>query len=208
MGRLTEYFGNRSGGGGPSRVERHGDVELAGFVECMESWGHIMTTDPGMAKRFRKAIAALLKEARKNLSSDVRNYLNNDPRKAYRAIKHSVYKSMFGGNISILQKRRAGAKGMLKRQRKLDSNPHQRGGNRRKRIDDGRNRLDQYIGADRGFVLRFINSGTISRQTRYGNRGSIRATEWFGHTAPWQMQTVAEKLAQAITEYVKQETNG
>lgn len=126
------------------------------------------------------------------------------------AVKSAVYKSLFGGNLSILQKRRgsAGAKYELRRNRIVDQNPHMRGGNRRSRGDDGRNRLDYYYGADRGFALRFLGSGTVTRTSRFGNRGSIRKTNWFGHTAPWHMEDAAAQVAEAITEYVNQQING
>lgn len=199
------WRGSRSTG---SRTERNGDVEVSGVSDTIESLGRIMTNDPYMAKEMKAFIRKVLKEARKNLSNDAKNYLKEDPRKAARAVKYSVYKSLFGGNVSILQKKAgtAGARYELIRQKKLQ--PGQRGGNRRPRSDDNRNRLETYFGADRGFVLRFISSGTVQRQTRYGNRGSIRQTNWFGHTAPWQMEAAAEKFAAAINEYVKQKTNG
>lgn len=191
-----------------SRTERNGDVEVTGFADIAETIGNIMTSNPYMAAEMKKFFRTALKEARKNLSKDAENYLKNDPRKAARAVKYAVYKSIFGGNISILQKGRgkAGAKYQLVRQKKLKTG--QRGGNRRPRVDDDRNRLETYFGADRGFVLRFLASGTVKRITRYGNRGNIRQTDWFGHTAPWQMKTAAEKVAAAINDYVKQQTNG
>ena len=195
-------------GSSPSGMQKHEDVEVSGFTENIEAFGRILTTDPQMASITRSYIRKLLREARNNLSKDAKNYLNSDPRKAYRAIKSTVYKQLFGGNLSILQKRRSGAKYELKRQRKVEQNPKMRGGNRRQRIDDGRNRLDYYYGADRGYILRFINGGTVTRISRFGNRGAIRQTNWFGHTAPWQMENAAEKLAEAINEYVKQQING
>ena len=117
---------------------------------------------------------------------------------------------MFGGNVSILQKKRgsAGAKYELRRQRIVEQNPKMRGGNRRPRINDGRNRLDYYYGADRGFALRFLGSGTVNRTSRFGNRGSIRTTNWFGHTAPWHIEDAAGKVAEAINEYITQQANG
>ena len=187
-----------------------GPVQVYGVEANLEAFGRIMTSTPGMAAVFRKYIRDVLKEARKKLSQDVKRYLKSDPRKAAMAVRFSVYKSMFGGNLSILQKKKgsAGVKYELKRQRIVEQNPIMRGGNRRPRIDDGRNRLDYYYGADRGFVLRFIGSGTVRRTSRFGNRGSIRQTNWFGHTAPWHMEDAAGQVAQAINEYVKQQMNG
>ena len=216
MGRLSDYInsGGRSSshytapsGGGAASNET---VTISGFLENDRLLGQLMTSNPLMAKELKASIRKALKDARKNLSNDAKNYLKEDPRKAARAVKFGIYKALFGGNLSILQKRAgtAGARYELHRTRKLEANPHQRGGNRRPRGTDGRNRLDTYFGADRGFALRFIGSGTVERQTRYGNRGAIRQTNWFGRTAPWQMETAAEKVAAAINEYVKQQTNG
>jgi hypothetical protein len=187
-----------------------GPVQVYGVDANLEAFGRLMTTDPNMAGIFRKYIRQVLKEARKKLSQDVKSYMKADPRKAAQAVKFSVYKSMFGGNLSILQKKRgsAGAKYELRRTRKVVQNPTMRGGNRRPRIDDGRNRLDYYYGADRGFVLRFIGSGTVQRTSRFGSRGSIRQTDWFGHTAPWHMEDAAAQVAEAITEYITQQANG
>ena len=201
-----DYWKGRSSSS--ARTERNGDVEVSGFTETGETLGRIMTTDPYMAKEVRKFIKAALKEARKNLTKDAKDYMESDPRKAANAVKYGVYKSLFGGNLSILQKGRgkAGPRYQLIREKKLQ--PGQRGGNRRPRVDDARNRLETYYGSDRGFILRFLASGTVQRQTRFGNRGSIRQTDWFGHTAPWQMESAAEKVAEAINEYVKQQTNG
>ena len=187
-----------------------GPVQVYGVDANLEAFGRIMTSDPQMAGIFRKYIRQVLKDARKKLSQDVKGYMKSDPRKAAQAVRFSVYKSLFGGNLSILQKKKgsAGRKYDPRRIRKVEQNPHMRGGNRRSRGDDGRNRLDYYYGADRGFALRFLGSGTVTRTSRFGNRGSIRQTNWFGHTAPWHMEDAAAQVAEAITEYVNQQING
>ena len=180
-------------------------VQISGLVENQARFEHLLSTDPGFDTSVKGAIRKVLKEARGKISEDAKSYIQDDPRKAYRAVKHTVYKSLFGGNVSILSKRRAGAKYDLIRQKKLQ--PGQVGGNRRPRIA-ANNRLDQYYGSDRGFILRFLSSGTVSRQTRYGNRGAIRQTNMFGHIATRHMQQAAEDVANAINEYVKHVNNG
>lgn len=204
MGRLSEYVNQNRGGnnGGP--------VEVYGFEANMEAFGRIMTKDPDMAAIFRKYIRNVLREARKKLTQDAKTYMKSDPRKAARAVRYSVSKSLFGGDVNILSKKRgtAGAKYELKRQRKIDQNPKMRGGNRRKRIDDGRNRLEYYYGADRGYILRFLGSGTVQRKSGFGNRGSIRQTNWFGKTAHRHMDEAASQVAEAINEYVMKQANG
>jgi len=208
MGRLSEYINGSRGRSthiNSGTTQRNGDVEVSGFIENSELLGSLMTSDPYMAANLKKIIRQVLKDARGRLSKDIAGYLENDPRKAARAVKFGVYKSLFGGNLSILNKRKAGAKYELIRQKSLV--PGQRGGNRRPRIKE-RNRLDYYYGADRSFILRFMSSGTTTRQTRFGNRGKISQRNLFGRTAPWQMETAAQEVANAITEYIKRETNG
>ncbi len=224
MGRLSEYIngyrGRHSiyGYNSPRYNTRTGSLQKGGYnggpvevdgVEInVEMLGNIMTNDPSMAGNLRKLFRQVLKEARKRLTHDAQSYLKSDPRKAHLAVKYGVYKAVFGGNVSILQKRKgqAGRKSNYKPARR--STPGQRGGNRITRATDGRNRLDQYFGADRGFILRFISSGTVRRTSRYGNRGIIPMSNWFGHVAPWQIEVAAGEVAAAITEYIKQETNG
>ena len=207
-GMTSPRFNTRTGS-----LNKGGDngaaVEVYGVEINDAMLGKLMTNDPYMAANFRKLIRQVLKDVRKKLSQDAKNYLGSDPRKAARAVKFAVYKNLFGGNVSILQKKKgtAGAKYELIREREVEMNPHMRGGNRRPRFED-RNRLDYYYGADRGFVLRFISSGTVPRTSRFGNRGSIRNTDWFGRASSWHMETAAQEVADAINEYVKQQTNG
>jgi hypothetical protein len=203
--RYNTRIGSLNKGG-----DNGGSVQVYGVDANLEAFGRMMTSDPEMAAIFRKYIRNVLKEARKKLTTDARSYMNSDPRKAAQAVKFSVYKGIFGGNLSILQKKRgqAGAKYELRRQRIVEQNPHMRGGNRRLRIDDGRNRLDYYYGSDRGYILRFIGSGTVDRTSRFGSRGSIRQSNWFGHTAPWHMEEAAAQVAEAINEYVNKQING
>ena len=198
MGRLSDYIN------GAKTVKEH--VEVRGLVENAEMFDHLLTTDTNFNDSTRAMIRSVLKDARKKVSRDISGYLDSDPRKAARAVKFAVYKTLFGGNLSILAKRKAGAKYELVRKRKLDENPHQRGGNRRPRSQRTQ-QLETYFGADRGFVLRFLNAGTDTRETLNGSRGAIRPRGVFEHTAPWQMETAAEIMADKINEYVKKVAN-
>lgn len=198
MGRLSDYIN------GAKTVKEH--VEVRGLVENADMFDHLLTTDTNFNDSTRAMIRSVLKDARKKVSRDISGYLDSDPRKAARAVKFAVYKTLFGGNLSILSKRKAGARYELVRKRELDENPHQRGGNRRPRSQRTQ-QLETYFGADRGFVLRFLNAGTNTRETRYGTRGAIAPRGVFEHTAPWQMETAAEIMADKINEYVKKVAN-
>jgi hypothetical protein len=164
-----------------------------------EALAVLFVDNPETRKRIRKIIREELKDAAKRLREDAKYEMEEDPRKAYRAIKSSVYRKILGGNVSILNPRRPGARYQLIRPRKLDMNPHQRGGNRRTR-SERTNAVDSYFGKERAFILRFLNSGTTTRQTRYGNRGSIAARNWFPNMGQKELELASENLANIMEE--------
>lgn len=205
MGRLSDFV--NSGGVSSGNIGGVDVVTLEGFPEVEKMLEHLLMSDYDNARRVRGFIRKVLKEARTAISKDIRSDLPNDPRKAYKAVKTSVYKQLFGGNISILQKRKAGSPTKYSKPRTLM--PGQRGGNRIHVDPTGRTaQLDSYGGSDRGFVLRFQNSGTSARKSKYGNRGSITGRGMFSRSAPRRMEEAAEKLTRLITEYIKEEANG
>ena len=162
-----------------------------------------MQTDNPRTKRVLQAIIRrAIGEARKNVIKDAQGVLENDPRHAYKAVRNSVYKQIFGGQINILSSRHRGAATRYVRKGTLQEG--QRGGNRRKRSQRTM-QLDSTEGADRGFILRFQNAGTVERETRYGSRGSLRARHWFGTSSAFQMDAAASRVAEEIEKLLQQE---
>ena len=158
----------------------------------------MLVSNPDTAAAMRKLISAEVSKARAAVAQAASGALKNDPREAWKAVRRSVYKSSLGGQVNILnQKGAAAGSNGYRPARKLDSNPHQRGGNRRKRSANT-DRIDGYVGKDRGFILRFVNSGTAERQTRYGRRGSITARNWFPNIGQRELEAAAERLAAEI----------
>lgn len=164
-------------------------------------------------KEIRAIIKKVLNDARKRVAAYAKSVVgrgyrhsHGDPREAYRAVKHSVYKAILGGNISILNKRKAGAPNFYAPPRKLRKG--QRGGNRIHRSKRTVN-LMSYWGSDRGFVLRFRNSGTSDRESRFGNRGRIAARRWFGVSANKEMERAAQELSSLVSKaIIKHFNNG
>ena len=158
----------------------------------------MLVSNPDTAAAMRKLISQEVSKARAAVAQAASGALKNDPREAWKAVRRSVYKSILGGQVNILnQKGGASGSNGYRPARKLDSNPHQRGGNRRKRSAET-DRIDGYMGKDRGFILRFVNSGTAERQTRYGRRGSITARNWFPNIGQRELEAAAERLAAEI----------
>lgn len=196
-----------------------------------EALAQMLVSHPDTRKRIQKIIRAELAEARKNLKSDAKEAMKSDPRKAFQAVRSTVYRKILGGNLNILASRRAGQRAELITDKKLQ--PGQRGGNRRKRTTRTTN-LQTYYGKDRGFILRFLNSGTNYRHIDYksnsarehvhrgsqggdlskygltintGSRGSIAARNWFTNAAPQALEQMSARLEEIIDEELTEAFN-
>lgn len=214
MGTMAERFQSvgRSAASGSTATDGMSgmlDVEfnMAAVKQHVQDLGKMLTgRDDPMYIKLRAIVRKEIKAARGRVAKDVRASMSNDPRAAYRAVRHTIYKSVLGGTLNILAPRRAGAPVPFNKVRKLDANPHQRGGNRTP-VDDNTKRLNEYFGKDRGFILRFLNSGTDMREIKNsphhrfgGKRGSIRARGVFSTSALFQSQAAIEAINEAFEQ--------
>ena len=179
-----------------------------------------LSTNPKTQKALQKLIRKALMEARASLSDYIKTKLDNDdPRGAARAVRTSVYRKILGGNINILNSKKSHGTNNYEPPRTL--RPGQRGGSRRPR-SQRTNTVMHYAGEDRQFILRFVDSGTkqraIERQmefklasggskfkwvqdaSKYGNRGSIAARNFFKTGAEPRLRRATEYLADLINE--------
>ena len=179
-----------------------------------------LSTNPKTQKALQKLIRKALMEARASLSDYIKTKLkNDDPRGAARAVRTSVYKKILGGNINILNSKKAHGTNSYEPPRTL--RPGQRGGNRRPR-SQRTNTVMHYAGEDRQFILRFVDSGTKQRAierltevkrasggskfvwrqdaSKYGNRGSIAARNFFKTGADQRLRRATEYLTDLINE--------
>jgi hypothetical protein len=200
----------------------NGSVTITGLSEFEAKLAQLKTDNPGFEKRLRGVIRKILGQARANLRKDAASGLemDSDPRHAYKAIRFAVYKRIFGGQVNILNSRRAGAPTGYKPPRTLT--PGQRGGNRRRRTSRD---LDKYEGVDRGFILRWLNNGMTKTNPRVikftengsrkvdkwnkhpntGNRGSIAPRNWFRGASLQELQKVAGEMEALIDKIIKDE---
>lgn len=185
-------------------IDDNGLVQIEGLEDLERVVKKLMTDEPEMRKQLQGIIRKAIGAARRRITKDAKSAIENDPRDAYKAVRSAVYKKIFGGQVNILPTRRRGEATSWQRTRKLDQNPRQRGGNRLHRSANTM-RMESYYGADRGFVLRFFNAGTSKRESRYGNRGSIRAREWFGYSASMQMHDAVADISEMIDELINAE---
>ena len=185
-----------------------GQFQVEGLVKQRKELEQMLSSNPDMEKRLQKVIRKVLMQARKQVSQSAQGAMKSDPRQAYKAVKTSVYRRILGGSVSLLNKRRAGAPGSYEPPRTLQ--PKQRGGNRVKR-GQRTQQVMSYQGADRAFILRFLNQGTSQRiaGTRgghlSGNRGSIAARNFFSTSSHRAMQQAAADLDKLIDDMIKKE---
>lgn len=156
-----------------------------------------LSTNPNTERAFRRIVRKEILAARDAIASTIAGKLDNDPRGAAQAVRTVVFKKVLGANINIYNSRKRHAPSQYRPTRKLDQNPRQRGGNRRKR-SDRTEQVMSYGALDRGFILRFVNSGTKSRGTIYGNRGSIGARSFFLTASEPQLTAAASRIANLI----------
>lgn len=187
-----------------------------------------MSKNPKIQEMFRKIIREELLEARAQLMSQVP--LQSDPRNAKKSIRTSVYKKILGGQINILHNKKAHYITSYTPPRTLI--PGQRGGNRRKRSARTR-QIQQYGSLDRGFILRFINSGTRTRVAAFRNtvganqdvynrtvariaagdkahtynRGNIASRNWFSGAAERELGIIAQRISDVIRDELEELMN-
>lgn len=138
-------------------------IHIEGVDEILEKYKEL-TTSATFGKDLRKIIKKIVNEARKDVQKDAHAMLENDPRKAYKAVRAAAYRSVFGGNVNILNQRKAGKKAW------------ESGAKHRPRMPRTK-AIESYYGADRGFILRFVNGGTRERVASHMNNQPIRRTD-------------------------------
>lgn len=164
----------------------------------------LLMSGTNMEKKAIDIMRKLVRQARDEVSQRAQSAIPNDPRKTAHAIRSTVYRAVLGGNVNLLNSRKANAPGSYRPPRHL--RPGQVGGNRRPRSRRTEQMLG-YVGFDRAFVLRWLDGGTGTRTTRYGNRGAIAASNWFQNAGTQAFNNAAQNLESLIDELIQQELN-
>ena len=186
------------------------EINDAVVLEQKEVLEKALSTNPKTQKALQKLIRVAIMEARAKVISSEK-FKNGDPRGARNAVRTAVYKKVLGANINIYNSRKAHGSTSYEPPRKGVSG---RGGNRRSRSP----RTAQIMGydaLDRGFILRWLNSGANDRHINFteregrkadkwnkhpntGNRGSIAARHWFKSAATSALVQAPDTLANLI----------
>lgn len=181
------------------------EVNDAVVLEQKQVLEQALSTNPKTQKALQKLIREVIVQARKD-TMDAIKFDNGDPRQAVRSIRRIVYKKILGGNINIFDSHKAHGTNNYEPPR----HPSQRGGNRMKRSTRTQ-QIMSYGPLDRGFILRWVNSGTQQRQAFHGrmgkrgydsqlggNRGSISARNFFHREGQPAMVRATNTLSHLI----------
>ena len=195
-------------------------IDSKGYENQLAVLSALSTVDGELGKRLRECIFEELKAARNRIVSDI-TFANGDPRGSAKAVKRYVARKYLGGVVSILNGDVSGGVSNYEAPRKVYPGPGgQRGGNRMLRSQRTQEILN-YAGVDRGFILRFVNSGTNPRYSGGGRvelrgasarnffrmqeegtgyRGSIAPRNFFGTAGSREIQKALENLGRMIDE--------
>lgn len=147
--------------------------KVTGMAELTKKLDSLLTSNPEMEKKIQKIIGKALKRVEKKLEKYAggASVMRSDPRHAAKAIRYTVYRRVLGGNLNIFHGKQRGAESSYQPERHPSSG---RGGNRMARSQRTQ-RLEGYEGADRSFILRFLNSGArVGGGNRSLGRGHFR----------------------------------
>ena len=175
------------------------EVNDAVVLEQKQVLEQALSTNPKTQKALQKLIRKALMQARAELSDYIKTkFENGDPRGAARAVRTSVYRKILGGNMNILNGKKAHGSNSYEPPRTL--RPGQRGGNRRER-SKRTDKVMHYAGEDRGFILRFVNSGTqqraIQRLTRISGTNKFKWVLMLQNTA---IVEVSQRVISSVPE--------
>lgn len=177
-----------------------GNIEVKNTVDFQK----ILLSNPEMKEDVNDIVRQVLNEVRGSMRDRMRGV---STRAAYLAIRKSVYSRIMGGNINIATPRYKSGRTAPLPPESPRKKSNLRGGNRMLRSDRTKALLT-YWGADRGFIMRFLNSGTPRRlDNRTRLVGRISPRNWFGPMGQAEMEKAAQHLDEMIERLINEKFN-
>ena len=207
MARARSYTGNF--GGVQGRFDVNLSVDNREFVEMCErlSYENVVKSSD-----IRKVFAKVAKPVKQTVQQGARATMKKDPRKAWKAVRVITLKGGKGVVVGLLNPRKAGNAMAVG-----SNSTGGRSGIRRKRKRSARtNQVDGYQGADRAWLLRIVNQGTVNGPrfagTRDGNmkranRGVLTTRRFFDRAEP-AMKQASQSLATELGKIIEKRAKG
>ena len=154
-------------GGVQGRFDINLSVDNREFVEMCE---RLKYSNIAKDSDIRKAFAKVAKPVKQVAQQAARSSMRTDRRKASKAVRIITLKKGKGVVVGLLNPRKAG--------NAMAVPPRPTGGKsgirRQRKRSERTNQVDGYRGADRAWLLRIINQGTVNGPRKAGTRGTLK----------------------------------
>ena len=207
MARRRSFTGNFSGVQGTGDVNLQVDNrEFVAMLERLQYENLVKSSD------IRKVFAKVAKPVKVSVQQGARSAMRSDPRKAWKAVRVITLKGGKGVVVGLLNPRKAG-NAMSVPQKATGG----KSGIRRHRKRSARtNQVDGYQGADRAWLLRIINQGTVNGPRMAGTRGTLKkeanrgelTAKRFFDRAESGMKQASQSLAAELGKIIEKRVKG
>ena len=207
MAKQRSFTGNFSGVEG--RFDVNLEVDNRAFVEMLE---RLQYQNLVKSSDIRKVFAKVAKPVKVSVQQAARSAMRSDPRKAWKAVRVITLKGGKGVVVGLLNPRKAG-NAMSVPQKATGG----KSGIRRHRKRSARtNQVDGYRGADRAWLLRIVNQGTVNGPREAGTRGTLKKTanrgeltaKRFFDRAEAGMKQASQSLATELGKIIEKRMKG
>lgn len=207
MAKQRSFTGNFSGVEG--RFDVNLEVDNRAFVEMLE---RLQYQNLVKSSDIRKVFAKVAKPVKKTVQQGARASMRTDRRKASKAVRVITLKGGKGVVVGLLNPRKAG-NAMSVPQKATGG----KSGIRRHRKRSARtNQVDGYRGADRAWLLRIVNQGTVNGPREAGTRGTLKKTanrgeltaKRFFDRAEAGMKQASKSLAEELGKIIEKRQKG
>lgn len=207
MAKQRSFTGNFSGVQGAGDVNLQVDNrEFVAMLERLQYQNLVKSSD------IRKVFAKVAKPVKVSVQQGARSAMRSDPRKAWKAVRVITLKGGKGVVVGLLNPRKAG-NAMSVPQKATGG----KSGIRRHRKRSARtNQVDGYQGADRAWLLRIVNQGTVNGPREAGTRGTLKKTanrgeltaKRFFDRAEAGMKQASQSLASELGKIIEKRMKG
>lgn len=207
MARQRSFTGNFSGVQGTGDVNLQVDNrEFVAMLERLKYENLVKSSD------VRRMFAKVAKPVKVSVQQGARSAMRSDPRKAWKAVRVITLKGGKGVVVGLLNPRKAG-NAMSVPQKATGG---KRGIRRHRKRSARTNQVDGYQGADRAWLLRIINQGTVNGPRMAGTRGTLKkeanrgelTAKRFFDRAESGMKQASQSLAAELGKIIEKRVKG
>ena len=207
MAKQRSFTGNFSGVQGTGDVNLQVDNrEFVAMLERLQYENLVKSSD------VRRVFAKVAKPVKVSVQQGARSAMRSDPRKAWKAVRVITLKGGKGVVVGLLNPRKAG--------NAMSMPPKAKGGKsgirRHRKRSERTNQVDGYRGADRAWLLRIINQGTVNGPRMAGTRGTLKkeanrgelTAKRFFDRAESGMKQASQSLAAELGKIIEKRVKG